>query len=78
MHIRGMMEHISLQRGQKMRLEEENIISMIMTEMEMLELKEMTEILEMIEMTKIGSKNHKGMNLRNQSKMLDKTWEIMQ
>ena len=51
---------------------------MIMTEMEMLELKEMTEILEMIEMTKIGSKNHKGMNLRNQSKMLDKTWEIMQ
>jgi hypothetical protein len=48
-----------------MIFEEENIIPMIMTEMEMLELKEMTEMIE------IGSKNHKGMSLRNQFKMSD-------
>ena len=61
MHIKGMMEHIDLQEEQKMRLEEENIISMTMTEMEILE------------MTRIGSKNHKGMNSRNQSRMSSKT-----
>ena len=30
----------------------------------------MTEILEMIGMTRIGFKNHKGMSLRNPTKML--------
>ena len=67
MHIKGMMEHIDLQEEQKMRLEEENIISMTMTEMEIL------EMTKMIEMTRIGSKNHKGMNSRNQSRMSSKT-----
>ncbi len=59
MHIKGMIEHIDLQEEQKMRLEEENIISMTMTEMKILEMTKMIETLEMIEITRIGSKNHK-------------------
>jgi hypothetical protein len=33
MRIKGMMQHIGLQEGQKLKLEEEDIISMIMIEM---------------------------------------------
>ena len=33
MHIKKMMEHIDLQKEQKMKLEEEDIISMTMIEM---------------------------------------------
>ena len=63
MHIKGMMEK------QKMNLEEENIISMTMTEMEILEMTGIIGILEMIKMTGIGSKNYKGMSLRNPTRM---------
>jgi hypothetical protein len=74
MHIKGMMEHIDLQEEHKMNLEEENIISMTMTEMEISKMTGMIGILEMIgigmiEMTGIGSKNHKGMSLRNPTRM---------
>ena len=78
MHIKGMMEHIDLQEKQKMNLEEKNIISMIMTEMKIIEMIEMIGILEMIgmremiEMTGIGFKNHKGMSLRNPTRMSSK------
>jgi hypothetical protein len=50
-----------------MKLEEEDIISMIMIEMGIIG---MIEILKMIGMTGIGFKNHKGMSLRNPTKML--------
>jgi hypothetical protein len=63
MHIKGMMEK------QKMNLEEENIISMTMTEMKILEMTGIIGILEMIKMTGIGSKNYKGMSLRNPTRM---------
>ena len=60
MHIKGMMEK------QKMNLEEENIISMIMIQMGIIG---MIEILGIIGMTGIGFKNHKGMSLRNPTRM---------
>jgi hypothetical protein len=73
MHIRGMMEHIDLQEGQKLKIEEENIISMIMIEMGiigMIEILGMTGMKEMIGMIGIGFKNHKGMSSRNLTRML--------
>jgi hypothetical protein len=50
-----------------MKLEEEDIISMIMIEMGIIG---MVEILGMIGMTEIGFKNHKGMSSRNPTRML--------
>jgi hypothetical protein len=52
-----------------MNFEEENIISMIMTEMEIIE---MIGMRETIEMTGISFKNHKGMSLRNPTRMSGK------
>jgi hypothetical protein len=52
-----------------MKLEEEDIISMIMIEMEIIG---MIGMKEMIEMTGISFKNHKGMSSRNPTRMLDK------
>ena len=69
MHIKKMMEHIDLQKEQKMKLEEEDIISMTMIEMGFIG---MIGILEMIGMIGIGFKNHKGMSLRNPSRMSGK------
>ena len=76
MHIRGMMEHIDLQEGQKLKIEEENIISLIMIEMgiigmiEILGMTGMKEMIGMIGMIGIGFKNHKGMSSRNLTRML--------
>ena len=50
-----------------MKLEEGDIISMIITEMGIIG---MIEILRMIGMTELGFKNHKKMSLRNLIKML--------
>ena len=69
MRIKGMMEHIGLQEGQKLKLEEEDIISMIMIEMEIIEMIEILGMTEMKEMTGIGFKNHKGMSSRNPTRM---------
>jgi CobQ-like glutamine amidotransferase family enzyme len=58
-----------------MKLEEEDIISMIMIEMGIIgiiEILEMIGMKEMIEITGIGFKNHKGMRLRNPTRMLGK------
>jgi hypothetical protein len=58
-----------------MKLEEEDIISMIMIEMEiigMIEILGMIGMKEMIEMTGISFKNHKGMSSRNPTRMLHK------
>jgi hypothetical protein len=69
MHIKGMMGHTDLQEEQKMKLEEEDIISMIMIGIEILG---MIGMKGMIEMRGIGFKNHKGMSSRNPTRMLDK------
>jgi hypothetical protein len=63
MHKKKMMEHIDLQKEQKMKLEDEDIISMTMIEM---------GFIGMIGMIGIGFKNHKGMSLRNPSRMSGK------
>ena len=52
-----------------MKLEEEDIISMIMIEMEIIEMIEILGMTEMKEMTGIGFKNHKGMSSRNPTRM---------
>jgi hypothetical protein len=49
-----------------MKLEEEDIISMIIIEMRII------GMIEILEMTRIGFKNHKGMSLRNPTRMLGK------
>ncbi len=63
MNKKKMMEHIDLQKEQKMKLEDEDIISMTMIEM---------GFIGMIGMIGIGFKNHKGMSLRNPSRMSGK------
>ena len=55
-----------------MKLGEEDIISMIMIEMRiigMIEILGMIGMKEMIGMARIGFKNHKGMSLRNLTRM---------
>ena len=53
-----------------MKLENEDIISMIMIEMRIIGMIKILGMKGMIGMTELGFKNHKGMSLRNLIRML--------